>query len=157
MPQGLLGTQPITVQYVDQNGNAGSFSFILNYAGISSAASTAGTSAGSFNIVHGVAPAGFTLTGSDNAQIVLIPNLSQTQIQTTTQLTSSSQVITAGNEAGCSAALNDLTNANNVLLANTNSFATINSELNNANNTLMNLRLNINNTVTTIQSASECH
>ena len=151
VPQGLSGTQPITVQYVDQNGNAGSFSFTLNYGGVNSASSTAGSGAGSFNIINGVTASGLSLTGSDNAQIILIPNSVQTQIQTTTQVTSNSQVTTAGDGAGCSSALNDLNNANNMLSSNTNGFVAINNELNNANNTLINLKLNQTTITTQLQ------
>jgi chromosome segregation ATPase len=98
-----------------------------------------------------VTAGGLSIGSSDNAQIVLIPGSTQTQIQTTTQITSNAQVTTAGSGVGCNAALNDLNTANVALSTNTNNFVAINNELNNANNTLINLRLNQTTVTTQLQ------
>jgi hypothetical protein len=51
---------------------------------LSSAGSTIASGPGSFNIINGVNSAGITVTNGDNSQLILIPNSTQTQIQTTT-------------------------------------------------------------------------
>lgn len=94
---------------------------------MSSARLTIGSGIGYFNIVNGINSGGIKVGSGDNSQLILISASTQTQIQTTTEITSNPQITKVNNGAGCATALTNLNNANNALILNTNNFVAINN------------------------------
>lgn len=141
VPSTVFGKQQMSVKYTDSTGNAGIFSFTLNYdAGAD--ANSAASSGNSINIVNSAVSGNLQVPSGTQAQLVLIPRLSTTTVTTTTTVTANTQVTKPGDGSKCNSILDNLNSANNVLATATATFSSINNQLNNVNNTLINLNVN---------------